>query len=189
MQISKAVKCGSVLLIWLSLVLPVTVFSEGAKQPDLQTAEKSVVKKEPDLNDRGIEKLKKQLDLNEEQVKAVTKIYQEAREARESSRNSAFMVNPNPNYLDLPPDSKEYDLGYKKAAEIAARNASDRIVLVAESRKKVYALLNDEQKKKFIALNRKQEYKREKLEINQKKAQSGQKKDGAGNQVQPTGKK
>ena len=130
--------------------------------------------------DRGAAKLKAKLGLDEKQTEAVTKIYQEARESRLQLQKKQANANPHSNYLDLPADSKEYELGYQKAAELAAESAKARVIQVAESRKKVYMLLNEEQKKKFLQLNKEKPIKMPKKKTannkNDKKAETKQQK-------------
>lgn len=137
-RITKITKSALMSLLFLSLMISgFTIAQESQhKQP---------------LN-RSVAKMKKELNLSEEQVKAVTAIYEDTHALRSTNSRKAENTNKYSNYLDLPADSKEYEIAYKKAAELAAENARNRVIAVAESRKKVYMLLDKEQKKKFLEM-------------------------------------
>ena len=95
--------------------------------------------------------LKQQLSLSDEQVKAIEKIQNEARQ--ESIANRApSQADDFRAMMGIAPDSPEFDAAAKKAGDEAAARAQARVKAFAENRKKVYAVLNDEQKKKFLAL-------------------------------------
>ena len=155
MQSLKLLRLG-----FLSLLLSL-LFSGYSFAAD--TVEKGKGKekaKEKPRTERSVSRLEKTLSLTEKQVEAVSIIYQNARTANLKSRKELSGGNKYSNYKQLAPDSKEYELGYKKAAELAAKSIKDRIYLEAESRKKIYALLDEEQKKKFIEFNIKNEKKK-----------------------------
>jgi periplasmic protein CpxP/Spy len=102
---------------------------------------------------RPIDKLKQELSLTDDQVKAIEEIQQQNRknfmDARKVDANSESSK-----FFDLTPDSKEYDDAVKKMADAAAVRARSNVEKMAESRKKVYGLLNAEQKQKFLTLTK-----------------------------------
>ncbi len=134
-----------------TLILPgllLASFMVNAAEPQ------SVAKPDPAITKvRPIDKLKKELSLTDDQVKAIEQIQQqnqkEAVEERKAAANGEFK-----GFFDLAPDSKAYDEMVKKMAELAAKRASDDLESMAESRKKVYGLLNAEQKQKFLLLTK-----------------------------------
>jgi Spy/CpxP family protein refolding chaperone len=111
----------------------------------------SIMGLQQDADHQNVEWLKKKLDLTAEQEKAVRKIYDDARDRREALRKSLDPVSAR-GYLDAAPDSPEFEKGYRKEAEILSKLVNDRVLSMGEARKKVYQLLTDEQKKKFMEL-------------------------------------
>ena len=134
-----------------TLVFPFILFAPfmvnaGEKQP-IAKPEHAIAQVRP------IDKLKQELLLTDDQVKAIEAIQlqnkKSAMEDRKADANSEFK-----SFFDLAPDSKEYDETVKKMADAAASRAHNNVEKMAESRKKVYSLLNAEQKKKFLTLTK-----------------------------------
>lgn len=102
-------------------------------------------------HDGFLQRLKVELSLSDEQMKAIEKIHAEARQQAAENRQNG-PVDELQSVMSLEPDSKAFDEAVKKAADAAATNARSRVSGMAENRKKVYAVLDAEQKKKFLTL-------------------------------------
>lgn len=100
---------------------------------------------------RFMQRLKQELRLSEDQVKAIEKINQEAHAQARANRLEG-PADELEAAMAVPPDSKAFDEAVQKASDAAAEMARKRIVAMAENRKKVYAILNAEQQKKFLNL-------------------------------------
>ena len=153
MNIKKALVCVCMTTGLLSFGAIAAESPAKAKADTHKTGKPSVMPRQHVMTaEDRIENLREALDLSDDQVKAMQKIQNEAREKaleiRKNSANSDVAT-----LLTLPPDSKEYDQVMKKAAKAASDMASDRIMNLAETRKKVYAELNAEQKIKYLEMS------------------------------------
>lgn len=102
---------------------------------------------------RFMAQLKKDLALSDDQVQKIEGIHQAAQqkniENRKNNARGEFQL-----LMSLAPDSEEFDVAAKKMASTASANASERVAVMAETRKKVYAVLNAEQKTKFLEMSK-----------------------------------
>jgi Spy/CpxP family protein refolding chaperone len=135
------------------LVCSLTVVSFAAENGSVQTAG------QPSMKGRFLQNLQKDLNLSDEQVQKIENIHKDAqkqnRQNREKAQNEDFKA-----FFSAEPDSKAFDKVAKKVADAAAENAKTNIMNLAETRKKVYAVLNKEQKAQFLVLTEQRQAKR-----------------------------
>lgn len=138
------------------------VMADEMPPPDRRPA---IMGQQQGADHQNVEWLKKKLDLTAEQEKAVRKIYDDAKARREALRKSLDPAAAR-GYLDAVPDSPEFEQGYRREAEIMAKMVSDRILSMGETHKKVYRLLNQEQKQKYLDLKRQHQPMRQRGGVN-----------------------
>lgn len=100
---------------------------------------------------QNIDDLTKSLTLSNEQVTAISTIQRVAKEQLLAFRKGHDWSDFK-DMMTYAPDSTEYDLAVNKVEKMSADMASYHVEVMTDVRKKIYALLNEQQKVKFLSL-------------------------------------